>query len=116
MLLPGWTTFYWMGLAAHTWPNFQWTDGSGRPSPSSSHWGYYMPQNIIEPNNMAPPELCVGANASQAFDGAWGWADAGCAQVAAYMCRRLGELWLLLIFACCCCETVELADLGRAGG
>jgi hypothetical protein len=91
--MPGFHSFYWLGLAARTWPHFAWADGSPGGSGSGSsfrHWGYYMPQNILEPNNLAPPELCAGANASQAYERAWGWADTGCAMAAPYMCRRLG--------------------------
>ena len=90
-LMPGFHSFYWLGLAATTWPKFAWTDGTlGPNSTTYGHWGYYMPQNIIEPNNLFPPELCAGANASQTYDQAWGWSDTGCSVVAPFVCRRLG--------------------------
>ncbi len=90
-LMPGFHSFYWLGLAAATWPRFAWTDGTPGPNTTTyNHWGYYMPQNIIEPNNLFPPELCAGANASQAYDRAWGWADTSCATSAPFVCRRLG--------------------------
>ena len=121
VLLPGYHTFYWIGLNTSRWPNFRcgagaangyrcqagcalrqasnngsaaakppacrWIDGSPRPrnphpgfntSGAYDHWGYYMPQNIIEPNDFVPHENCVGANYTEAWGGAWGWADANC--------------------------------------
>jgi hypothetical protein len=46
-----------------------------------------MPQNLLEPNNIYPPENCVGANMSESFDGAWGWSDTRCSQRWPALCR-----------------------------
>lgn len=88
-LLPGFHTFYWMGLTTENWPNFYWTDRSpiaGNIS-ETGHWGYFMPQNIREPNNVYGNEDCVGANLTQSLDGAWGWADTQCSQKWPVLCR-----------------------------
>jgi hypothetical protein len=55
------------------------------------HWGYYMPQNIIEPNDFEPHEMCVGANYTEAYDGAWGWADTQCFRKFPALCMKAGE-------------------------
>jgi hypothetical protein len=48
-----------------------------------------------------PPELCGGANASQAYGtlGAWGWADWNCTGTFGYMCKMLRE-WRPLLLPC----------------
>jgi hypothetical protein len=39
-----------------------------------------MPGKVPEPNRMTRgQELCVAANLSQAYSGAWGWSDEPCA-------------------------------------
>ena len=51
-----------------------------------------------EPNNLStPPELCVLANASQAFGAprAWGWADWNCTARAVSLCKQTGA-WALI--------------------
>ena len=90
-LLPGYHTFYWMGLnVTGSWPRFNWIDGLAGPNRSTyQHWGYYMPQNILEPNNIFPPENCAGANFTQAYDIAWAWSDASCSVKAPYICKAL---------------------------
>ncbi len=55
------------------------------------HWGYFMPQNIKEPNNLVPPELCVGANYTEAYKNAWAWADTNCGDPYPYMCMNARE-------------------------
>jgi hypothetical protein len=96
VLLPGFHTFYWMGLNATVWPNWKWLDGTPNPNATGRYqnWGYYMPQNILEPNNIFPPELCVGANFSEKVNltGNWGWADTRCNQSHPYVCKTIGEL------------------------
>ncbi len=78
----------------------RWIDGTPRPknphhpfntSGGYDHWGYYMPQNIIEPNDFNPHEHCVGANYTEAWDGAWGWADAQCSQTFPALCMAACE-------------------------
>jgi hypothetical protein len=46
-----------------------------------------MPQNILEPNNIFGAEDCAAANSSQAYGGAWGWADAQCNISLPLICR-----------------------------
>ncbi len=65
-----------------------------------NHWGTLMPQNIIEPNNIFPPEYCGVANYSQIEDGLWGWADTNCTAVQyPYMCKTLRESAALHLLA-----------------
>jgi hypothetical protein len=79
-----------MGLNASTWPRFSWIDGSPGPNNRTyGHWGYYMPQNILEPNNIFPPESCAGANYTQAYEGAWAWSDTRCSLAAPFICKTL---------------------------
>jgi hypothetical protein len=37
-----------------------------------------------------PPENCAAANYSEAYEGAWGWADSQCGVKLPYMCKILG--------------------------
>jgi hypothetical protein len=95
-MLPGFHQFYWLGLNTSRWPAFTWLDSASAPSNhwkgftrgSYSHWGYYMPQNVIEPNDKFPPENCAGANYSQAWGSGWGWADTNCSGVHPFMCKQ----------------------------
>jgi hypothetical protein len=83
--------FYWIGLyiAPYTdWPNFRWLNGL--PGPNNwtySHWGTYKPGTHLEPNNVFPPELCSGANATETFGGAWGWGDENCDRMFPFICE-----------------------------
>jgi hypothetical protein len=88
-LLPGYHTFYWLGLTTESWPVFHWTDQSPMNGSilEQGHWGYFMPQNIREPNNIYLNEDCVGANLTQVYDGAWGWSDTQCSQRWPALCR-----------------------------
>jgi hypothetical protein len=93
MLLPGFHTFYWMGLTTENWPIFTWTDQTPYTmNVSWDNWGYYMPQNIREPNNIFRDELCGGANYSQRNTNLrpaiWGWADTKCNAQYPIMCRK----------------------------
>ncbi len=46
-LIPTFHKAYWIGLAATTWPNFRWLDGSAPPSEKSyAHWGLLLPQGV----------------------------------------------------------------------
>jgi hypothetical protein len=92
--------FYWLGLNTSFWPStgfpkFSWLDREPGPNASTySHWGTYsdMYSASPEPNNARmPPELCAGANVSQAYGNlsAWGWADWNCGESFGYMCRML---------------------------
>ena len=51
------------------------------------HWGMHQPNNSPEPNNLNPPEDCVVGNFTEAFNGAWGWADVNCGLELPYICR-----------------------------
>ncbi len=57
------------------------------PSGAYKHWGMYQPINSPEPNNLNPPEDCVVGNVTEAFSGAWGWADVNCDLELPYICR-----------------------------
>jgi hypothetical protein len=89
----GFHKFYWMGMSTQDWPTFKWTDASPflNNSLTYQHWGYFMPQNIKEPNNLIPPELCVGANYTEAYLKAWAWADTNCGDAYPYMCMNSRE-------------------------
>ena len=76
---------------ADEWPNFRWADFSPLLVGDYQGWGYFMPQNIKEPNNLMPPELCVGANYTEAYKGAWAWADTNCGDAYPYMCMNTRE-------------------------
>ena len=41
------------------------------------HWGTNS-SGTQEPNNRGGSEFCAAANASQAYNGTWGWSDASC--------------------------------------
>jgi hypothetical protein len=92
LLLPLFHKAYWIGAVIgdeDMWPNFRWLDSLPGPNASGvyQHWGYYMPQNIIEPNNMFGQENCGAANASQTYSDAWGWMDINCNIRMPFMCR-----------------------------
>lgn len=44
---------------------------------------------VAEPNNMKGDESCAGANATQMFNGAFGWSDESCSVEAPFMCKVL---------------------------
>jgi hypothetical protein len=52
-----------------------------------------MPQNIKEPNNLMPPELCAGSNYTEFLNGTWGWADTDCQAPYPFMCK-VTRAWL----------------------
>ena len=83
-----------MGLNATVWPNWRWLDSSPQPNVTGRYqnWGYFMPQNILEPNNIFGGEHCVGANSSErvAATGAWGWADMRCNLSFPFVCKTMG--------------------------
>lgn len=57
-----------------------------------SLWGTYTEGSklVREPNRLTGPELCAGANMTQAAGGAWAWSDAPCAQPHAFICKTCG--------------------------
>lgn len=96
MLMPGFHAFYWMGLTTENWPTFFWTDQTPYTANVSwDNWGYYMPQNIREPNNIFKEEFCAGANFSERNTNLkpaiWGWADTKCNAKYPIMCRKNRE-------------------------
>jgi hypothetical protein len=44
-----------------------------------------------EPNNIFGREMCAGANATEAYEGLWGWADANCDLPMPYICELEGR-------------------------
>lgn len=82
-----------MGLRTDSWPDFYYTDpgqvvNGGLPY---EHWGRVaIPDGGPEPNNRAGNEYCAGANATERYEGAWGWSDEPCATKAAHICRIKG--------------------------
>ena len=74
--------FYWLGLQVNrqdVWPRFTWTISGLTPKQAGyEHWGTWMPGRHLEPNNVYPAEDCAGANATEIYSGAWGWADINC--------------------------------------
>jgi hypothetical protein len=90
-LLNNRTDFYWMGLyvAPYTdWPQFVWLNGLPGPNNFTyNHWGTYKPGTHLEPNNVFPPELCSGGNATESFGGAYGWGDENCERMFPFICE-----------------------------
>ena len=84
---------YWIGLKVQqyeTWPTFGWvmpTHQAKLYNYSYSHWGVWRPGSHKEPNNIFPPEHCAVANGTQAYDGAFGWADMQCNNAAPFICE-----------------------------
>ncbi len=72
---------------ADEWPNFRWADLSPLLASDYQGWGFFMPQNIKEPNNLMPPELCAGSNYTEFLNGTWGWADTDCQAPYPFMCK-----------------------------
>jgi hypothetical protein len=108
-LFPKARPFYWIGMRINSTSeprNFSWVDPSlpvgfvFEPGSSYSHWG--TAQGQAEPNNFYfPPEMCVGANFSQAYDDAAGWADANCGMRYPIMCKLArGSLRVPCMHAC----------------
>jgi hypothetical protein len=83
---------YWTGLRQRPANKWNFTDTT-IPTPSFrtySHWGDGGGNNT-EPNNMFGDERCGVANVTQAFDGAWGWADWKCNATFVHICRIMRE-------------------------
>jgi hypothetical protein len=71
-------------------PPCRWFDNSSGPSTPQeptedySHWGSTTNEFgdlVEEPDGElqgGPPQLCAVANASQAYEEAWGWSDLAC--------------------------------------
>jgi hypothetical protein len=117
VLMAAYHKAYWLGLVAIPPPaasvasarpsspggqqtpfaSWRWLDFLPPPGRSTyQHWGTLTLANgksRVEPNNLAPPEACAAANASQAYDdpAAWGWADANCALKLPSICKLVGE-------------------------
>ncbi len=85
------TPFYWIGLRVgpfDKWPTFSWlSTGVSLNKTGYDHWGMFKPGTHVEPNNVFVPENCAGANVTEAYDGAWGWADNNCNFVAPFICE-----------------------------
>ena len=92
-LYPTFYKMYWLGLRTNitAWPNFDWLLRT-YPAPDDfyyTHWG--SSKAAREPNNAAGNEFCAGADATLAYDGAWGWADYSCSGMWPFICRMQGE-------------------------
>jgi hypothetical protein len=75
-------------LGVDMWPSFTWTTLGMTPRRAGyEHWGTFMPGQHREPNNVFPAEDCAGANRTEAYGGAWGWADANCYSVRMSLCE-----------------------------
>ncbi len=89
LLLQGCHSSYWLGYRATTWgiANYRPLDSLVPFNKSSyTHWGGG------EPDGRRVPELCVVANQTQAFGGAYGWSDTRCEQQKMVsMCRIMRE-------------------------
>jgi hypothetical protein len=83
--------FYWMGLRINgqdLWPRFTWTTSGLTPKQAKhEQWGTFMPGQHKEPNQIFPAEDCAGANQTEAFRGAWGWADINCYTLGHFICE-----------------------------
>jgi hypothetical protein len=95
-ILPGCHVGYWMGYRAETWPKFVGLDKTVK-STSYSHYGSLQLTtrtgnfSVPEPNGKAAGELCLMANQTAAYGGAFGWADTNCNNMYIFMCRIMGE-------------------------
>jgi hypothetical protein len=96
--LPGCHEGYWMGYRAATgaWGKFKQLDKT--INSSYTHWGMLNstgPGNsnisIPEPNGKARNEMCLMANYTMGYGGAFGWADANCNNKQIFMCRIMSE-------------------------
>ena len=88
-------SFYWLGLKVTARPSFGWLDPVAPPLDTDAyqHWGQ-LDGMQVEPNNRElPPEDCVVANVSQAYGGAWGWADVNCGFSFISICKISGKTW-----------------------
>jgi hypothetical protein len=93
-LLPSYHESYWLGLYTPTLKpaQFNWADQlSG--TLNWTHWGTYKweGETAAEPNNLFGQESCGAANASQAFQDAFGWMDINCNVRMPFMCRVVSE-------------------------
>lgn len=106
LLFPTCHGSYWIGLAAESWPAFEWLDpvaGNLTGPESYTNWGLYLPPTLPrEPNQLLGDENCAVANYTEAASGAWGWADTTCESEFVSICKiprgwqSSGEgLWLL---------------------
>jgi hypothetical protein len=103
---------YWLGYKAATWGanNFAPLDSTIPFNKNSyRHWGLKMTatRNASEPDGKSVPELCMVANQTATFDGAYGWADVSCnTNKFVFMCRVIRE----------CRWPYSLQPLQRAAG
>jgi hypothetical protein len=51
------------------------------------HWGTFISPTVSNKEPNEPLALCAIANASQEYEGAWGWADTSCASTYPVMCK-----------------------------
>jgi hypothetical protein len=90
------------------WPAFLTLDDSPVPAVRDvpggySSWGTMTLSDgttSAEPNNLVPPEFCVVANFSQAYNSVWGWSDQNCDDKHMFVCKIPGEAAWCLARAC----------------
>ena len=98
-LIPKFHKNYWIGLnkASSSASNFTWFDPYVIYQNSGvdySNWGTYSDgsgSSSPEPNNLKSPELCAVANWTEAYGGAWGWADTRCSTNYTFICKIIRE-------------------------
>jgi hypothetical protein len=82
-------------------PHKALTDHHALPAAGAyQHWGTYQPGAAKEPNRLTGAEECAVANFSQAYGGAWGWADTPCSGLHASLCRLEGGHHLRVLRTC----------------
>ena len=55
-------------------------------------WGNWTDdEGLPEPNNLYGGEYCGGANATEAYEGRYGWADVACNKRGAFICKVIRE-------------------------
>jgi hypothetical protein len=94
-ILPRCHVGYWMGYKAETWPKFTGLDKTLKNNTYSHYGALNMTTKtgsylIPEPNGKTAGEMCLLANQTQAYGGAFGWADANCQTQQIFMCRIMG--------------------------
>ena len=119
-LYPTFYRMYWLGLRtnASAWPDFEWLMRTF-PMPDGlayTHWA--TRKGGREPNNAVGVEYCAGADATAAYDGAWGWADFNCSATWPFMCRLQGGLHSssMVAAACTCSTCIPPLKIGLKAG
>jgi hypothetical protein len=80
---------YWIGLKVKQRPDFGWMDPIAPPLDATAyqHWGQLNGVAVEPDNRETPPEDCAVANYTEAYGGAWGWADVNCERQFISLCK-----------------------------